>query len=351
MLGNRGEMGVPAMSQTKDDPTAATRAMAQLSNDLQALRMRAGDISYGEIAARITRMREEKGIAPASAHIARSTVYDAFRPERRRLNPSLVAEIVAALGGDASEAERWRERCIAARTAERPPVEIAEQPAPAAPAAPAARPAGRRWPTLPPPRPELPLAAALFVACIGVNLVGGVIVANFDLPIWLDMAGTAIIAVCIGPWAAVALAAVTLVLTPGTLLPLAAEGLPFGLVSVVGALVWGYGVHQWGLGRTASRFLVLNLLAAVSCTLTSLPITVLQYDGRTNHLVTTTLFERLHAAGANAWEAALVSNIGSSVADKLISGGIALLVALLLSRHADAAGRSLTSLDGLPGRD
>ena len=40
---------------------------------------------------------------------------------------------------------------------------------------------------------------------------------------------------------------------------------------LVGALVWGYGVHRFGFGRTPLRFLLLNIAAAVACTLTSAP--------------------------------------------------------------------------------
>ena len=318
------------MTDTTERPVAPSPTMAQLIDDLQALRARAGDVSYGEIAARITRIRQDRGVPEAAARIARSTVYDAFRPDRRRLNAALVAEIVVALGEDETEAERWRARCIAVRTAARSAARP-QGPAPEPPTAPVTPPPGSRWPILPPSRPEPMLAASLFVAALGINLFGGVIVVKFDLPIWLDMVGTAVIAVCLGPWAAVALAVLTICLGSAATSP---GGVAFVLVGVVGALVWGYGVRRWGLGRTPARFLLLNIAAAFACTLTSAPITVLVYGGRTEHLLTTGLLERIHTLGADVWQAAIAANIGSSLADKLIAGYVALLVAMALVRYA-----------------
>ncbi|MFK3679330.1 tetratricopeptide repeat protein [Microbacterium sp. NPDC090218] len=67
-------------------------------------RMRAGDgsPSYAEIARRIGVVRE--GVEPAKV-----TVYDCFRPGRRRVDDRLVGDIVRVLGGEEVEAVQWRD--------------------------------------------------------------------------------------------------------------------------------------------------------------------------------------------------------------------------------------------------
>ncbi|WP_129590475.1 hypothetical protein [Cryobacterium aureum] len=93
----------------------------RLVEDLQRLRNTAGDVSYAEIAALITRGSEAQGITPAAARGARSSVFDAFRTGRRRINAVLVEEIVLALGEDDAAAALWRKRCLDARLAARRP--------------------------------------------------------------------------------------------------------------------------------------------------------------------------------------------------------------------------------------
>ena len=78
----------------------APRTLDELSIGLGRMRTEAGAPSYAEIARRIGAAR---GSEPAKV-----TVYDCFRPGRRRVDESLVADIVLVLGGDAEEADRWR---------------------------------------------------------------------------------------------------------------------------------------------------------------------------------------------------------------------------------------------------
>lgn len=78
------------------------RTLDELCAGLGLLRSAAGAPSYAEIARRIGRLRE--GQEPAKV-----TVYDCFRPGRRRVDDRLVADIATVLGASADDARRWRE--------------------------------------------------------------------------------------------------------------------------------------------------------------------------------------------------------------------------------------------------
>ncbi len=100
-------------------------------------------------------------------------------------------------------------------------------------------------------------ALLLLVVCVVVNLLGRSLVELLHLPVHLDMVGTAIAALALGPWRGAAVGLAT------NLLGVAESGpvsVPFALVNVAGALVWGYGARRWGLGRSLPRFLGLNVL-------------------------------------------------------------------------------------------
>ena len=65
---------------------------ADVARSLQDLRSRSG-ATYADIAMRIAALRVAAGVSPSAARVARSTVFDAFKADRARLNPALVAEI------------------------------------------------------------------------------------------------------------------------------------------------------------------------------------------------------------------------------------------------------------------
>lgn len=77
------------------------RTLDELCIDLGRLRAEAGTPSYAEIARRI-------GVLRGGDEPAKVTVYDNFRPGRRRIDPDLLHDIVRALGTEADEAEQWR---------------------------------------------------------------------------------------------------------------------------------------------------------------------------------------------------------------------------------------------------
>jgi energy-coupling factor transport system substrate-specific component len=170
-------------------------------------------------------------------------------------------------------------------------------------------------------RIPLTYVVALVPVAAALNIVGGTIQNALQLPIFLDMIGTAVVAIVLGPWWGALVGAITNVVASFISGPIS---LPFAVVNVVGALVWGYG-HRWGWGRTNLGFFMLNLLVAFFASLTAVPIYVFIFGGATGHFsdVMTAAFL---AMGQNLIVSVFSSNILVSLADKIISGYVALAI-------------------------
>lgn len=78
------------------------RTLDELCAGLGLLRSAADAPSYAEIARRIGRLR-------GGEELAKVTVYDCFRPGRRRVDDRLVGDIVTVLGAAPDDARSWRE--------------------------------------------------------------------------------------------------------------------------------------------------------------------------------------------------------------------------------------------------
>ena len=269
-----------------------------LAADLQELRHRVGDPSYAEIARRIAERRRGRGADEHAARVARSTVYDTFTPGRARINVTLADEILVALGRPAGELDRW----IAAR-------------------ADATRPDERIRRTPPVPRPSTRSVVALLVGCLAVNMVGRVLVDSLTLPLYLDMIGTAIAALALGPWRGAAVGAATNVVG---VLSSGPVSLAFVPVNVVGALVWGYGLRRWDLGRTLPRFFLLAVLTALACSAVAVPTLHLAFGGL-NGNGTDVITRTVRAMTGIGLLGVLVSNVLVSLVDKLLSSFLALV--------------------------
>ncbi len=310
---------------------------------LERLRLGCGAMSYATLAARIADRRAGSGLSPAAARVPRSTVYDAFRAGRTRINPALIGEIVLALTDDADEARRWRERAVDVMagvppTPLRPSVSEARVTPDAGHALVVAATHAKQH--------RRPLVALLIVvAAFALNNLGGQFVADIGVPLFLDMTGTAVAALVLGPWYGVAAALANNML--GSLL----EGDPitlwFALVNVAGALIWGYGVRAWGMGKTALRFLLLNVIVAVACSIVAVPILVLVFGGSTGHTGEDALGTLVAALGAGLWTAVFSVNLVLSFVDKLISGYLGLLGVWLFARYGDI--RPAFGKDWVPG--
>lgn len=274
-----------------------------LIGELHALREAAGKPSYDALTRRLIAQRVSDGQDEHAARIAKSSVHDAFRYGRSRINEGLVRELVGVMNGDPELVDEWVARC--------------EQPA-------------SKW--TPPPIPEevaAPLPAPptthvllIAVACIALNMLGRLFVDFFHLPLYLDMTGTAVAAIALGPWRGAAVGATT------NIVGIIGSGwvsLPFALVNVVGALVWGYGVRRWRMGTTLPRFFLLNVTAAVACSLVAVPILLALYGEsfRDGHdMFTQTIRESIDYFVV----AVSFSNLITSTVDKLVSGFVALVV-------------------------
>jgi energy-coupling factor transport system substrate-specific component len=295
-------------------PTS-TETLDELAADLQQLRTTAGQVAYGEIAARIERRRAESGHVSAAARIGRSSVYDVFRAGRTRMNAHLVAEIVIALGCSDDEAVQWRERCLRANAAQHP-----------------ARARSRTvvTPTIDPVLRSA-LVVLLMISCLGLNLFGHNVAGRIPVTLYLDMIGTAISAMVLGPWYGVTVGVTTNTLAAISNVP---GSIAFVLVQAAGALVWGYGVRAWRLARTPLRYLLLNVIAALVCSVVAVPVIVMVFGGFADHPadLLTTGFESL---GEELWAAVFTSNVLVSLADKLLAGAIALAVLAFLHSRLD----------------
>lgn len=299
------------MSEVPDRGQARV-SFDQIATELQELRVAAGHPSYADIVRLIAEQRIARGVSPGAARPARTTVYEVFRLGRQRVDAALVGDIARALGADEPEVARWEERCRGASPGVAP--------------GPVAEPA---------PTPVEDLLAAgltrsqrsmqyisLFVAaCVAVNLVGRALVDVFSLPLYFDMVGTAISAMSLGPWWGALVGLLTNLLGAFISGP---ESIPFALVNIGGALIWGYGVRRFPRGLTIPRFFLLNCVVALGCTVIAVPI-ILAMGGSTGH-DTDTLTGSFLAIYHSLTAAVFSSNIISSLADKLISGFVALAV-------------------------
>lgn len=311
---SRGIRAVAAKGDQLTDEPRAVEAPAglydEIAQDLQQMRFAAGDVPYAEIVRRIAVRRERNGVQTSHARPARTTVYDAFRIGRTRVNPHLVGEIAGALGASDLEVAQWEARCLLAR--KNPPAAPIAVPEPDPPTP---QPAVVETQT-----PAKSRKLMLILACIGLNVLGFTVVAMLGLPLYFDMIGTAVAAIALGPWAGVAVGlstnAIGLAITDSS-------SIAFGLVNIVGALVWGYGARRLRLCQTLPRYLLLNVLVALSCSVIASTLLVLLFNGGTGHASESTT-RNLTAMGNPLSVAVLGSNVFHSLADKLLTGFVAL---------------------------
>lgn len=161
----------------------------------------------------------------------------------------------------------------------------------------------------------VPVAAAL-------NVVGGTINTALNLPTFLDMIGTAVAAIVLGPWWGALVGVMGNVAGAFFTGPV---GIPFALANVAGALVWGYGVRSLGMGATVTRFFILNILVALATSAVAAPIVVFVFGGATGHS-SDALTAAFVSAGRDLLAATFASSVIVSLADKIISGFVALAI-------------------------
>ena len=294
--------------------------------DLQQLREAKG-VSYTSLALQVSELRLTRGIREAAARTPRSTVYTCFRTGRARLDADLLRDIVLVLTGDEAAAEQWVSRYLDARRRSeelrRKASEFSE-PLPSASGA-----AHRALETLQPAKLSWRTIAIVVLAAVLINRLGMATVAVFGFSLFLDMIGTCLVAIALGPWYGVAVA----VAYQGiTLLTNFDIGALFVLVNITGALVWGYGVRRFKLGSDFSRFALLGVLVAVSCSAVGVPINMfLASIGSAQGLES--VIGSLESMGLPSAVALFSANITTSIIDKLLASFIGLSLFVCLHRR------------------
>lgn len=309
------------MTQHAESQDVPTDAFDAIVRDLQTLRIEAGDVPYAEIVRRIGKLRELCGVDAVAERPARTTVYDAFRLGRTRINAELVGEIVQALGCSPEEAKTWERRCLQARldkAAAKRQAPAAPQPSPAAPTVHIVSTLGQE--NTAPSRRRIYI---LLSACLILNLAGFWLVDAAGLRLYLDMIGTALAAIACGPWAGVLVGLATNIIGLSITDSSAAA---FGLVNMTGALVWGYGAKLIKRNSALPTYVLLNVVVAVACSVVSSIILVLLFGGMTGHASETTM-QSILASTSSLGLAVFEANLMYSLVDKLLTGFI--VIALL----------------------
>lgn len=274
-----------------------------LINHVKAYRERVGSPSFQSLADRVAAARVEAGMDAYAARVGKTTIYDCFKTGRARVNVPLVREVALVMGVTDEQFAAWVKECHRLDEVEEAPRALTR----------------REWMTI-------------AVMCVAISLVGRLCVVFLDLPLHLDMIGTAMAAFVLGPWSAVAVGVVTSGLGVGI------SGLssaPFALVQVAGGLAWGYGIRRWRTGESVVNFAALTVAVAVVCSVVATPIIMLltSWEPRES-------FARSNEAFAVFWgsEAAslFAGNVVTSVFDKLLSAFIALVFVAAMASHISA---------------
>lgn len=325
MTNENTQLGVPVESFDK------------IALDLQGLRETTGPVSYADLVRLIAKLRLALGVSAAAATPARSTVYNAFCTGRTRMDTDLISDIVLALGASADQAEHWVQRCrearrnheAALRALRQVPV-VTEEEIAAPEGAASASPNGIPW---------WRMALFILIAVVANHGFRNLIAAPLDVPLYLDMIGTAVVALTFGPWPGVLVATVT-----GVTGALVEEGIiAFTLINIVGALVWGYGVRKFSMGASIPRFFALNLIVATVCSIIATPILLLVRGGAYGAFGE--ISASLQDAGLSFVAATFTSNIATSVLDKLLTGFIAITVFAWLHTRIGSKTASLPVVD------
>lgn len=289
----------------------AAQNLDELATNLRRLRHESGGLSYAEIAVRISEARETQGMSSEQARMPKSSVYDVFRPGRKRINAALLAEIILAMGGTAEEADAWKRQAVNILENSK------EFPSPQAH-------------TQHQQNLAALLTVTLCVASVGINHALNFSVTALGLPLYLDMVGTAFASFAFGPLAGATVGVATNLV--GNVMNGDFSGWWFMFVQIVGAVLWGYGFRLW-FGRGPVRFLSLNVLVAVASTCVAVPIIIFAFGGVEQLHGTASIAGTIQQLGTGLVGAVFSANMLASLVDKLISGYLSLGALCLLSKY------------------
>ncbi len=177
-------------------------------------------------------------------------------------------------------------------------------------------------PRSPASSPPMALVIALVPLAAATNIVGSYLAGLLKLPVFLDMIGTCVAAIVLGPWWGAAAGALSNV---GGSLFNGPSNIPFALANIAGALVWGFGIRRFGLGRNGLTYFALTLVVAVVVALVAAPIVLYVYGGATGH-ASDAVTAVLEIAGQGLASAVVASNLVLNVADKMMAGYVGLAI-------------------------
>ena len=159
-------------------------------------------------------------------------------------------------------------------------------------------------------RIPLSYVAVLVPVMAALNIVGGFIISIVKVPIFLDMIGTMVVAVALGPWWGALTGIITN--TAGSLIN-GPVGITFALCNVVGALVWGYGIRSFGLGKSLPGLIVVGAICGVAVQAMAAPIITFVFGGATGHS-SDALVAAISAAGLGTLQASFIGGLPGSFA-------------------------------------
>lgn len=195
-------------------------------------------------------------------------------------------------------------------------------------------------PTSPHSTPKEPAPLFLFIP-IGILInVGGVFLNNLlNSPIFLDSAGTILVAVILGPWLGAAAGFLSNLIIGLVETPIS---IPFGIVNAAIGVIAGFLSRRWGF-RDLRVVIALILILTVVCPILATPIVVYLFGGVSGSAIDK-YWAVLMQSGHQVFSSAFLVRLPANLADKIISAGLVWAVILCLPPRwrglADPRGRT-----------
>lgn len=167
-----------------------------------------------------------------------------------------------------------------------------------------------------------PLHLTVLPLCLGINVAGHAIAVALKLPLFLDSGGTILGGVMAGPWVGGSVGVLSNLLISNTFDPIAA---PYAIVSFALGFTAGLSRYlRWQMGP--SRWILLAAVCVTLSALLSTPINFAVSDGQSGVGFGDSIYAALTPRLPRAI-AAFLGEIAVDFPDKLISVGIALVIA------------------------
>ncbi|HXM54923.1 MAG TPA: VTT domain-containing protein [Candidatus Dormibacteraeota bacterium] len=167
---------------------------------------------------------------------------------------------------------------------------------------------------------------ALIPVGIGIDYAGHTLATLLGLPLFLDSAGTVLVALLAGPWVGAAAGLAANLLSAGTIDPIAAG---YAIVSLAIGLAAGLGARA--ARRPLRGGLVLWGLCFLVASVASTPINLLLHDGRSGVPLADGIYAALLGLGVPRVAAAYLGEASVDLPDKLIAVVVAMLLAAALA--------------------